>query len=192
MKKTLYDLTKEDWNTLYPIELVNHNPKWKEIYNKEKNRILKKVGSDKILRIEHFGSSSIPGIKSKPYIDILIEIPSALLFDKALIDEFAELGYTHFEVPERENIKAYSSFGRGYHPDGTKKQIFHIHMCPKENVMWNQLKFRDYLRENVKRAKEYEQLKVKLATKFRNDRGNYMLNKTEFIKETLELINRKN
>jgi GrpB-like predicted nucleotidyltransferase (UPF0157 family) len=189
MKKTLYDLTKDDWNTLFPIELVDHNPKWKTIYEKEKNRIVDKVGNETILRIEHFGSSSIPAIKSKPYIDLMIEIPKEKLFDENLIAQFTELGYSHFVVPARENIEAYSNFGKGYNVDGTKEQIFHIHMCPKDNVMWKQIDFRNYLNSNEKRAKEYENLKLELASKYKNDRGAYVLGKTEFVKETLDLIN---
>jgi GrpB-like predicted nucleotidyltransferase (UPF0157 family) len=191
MKKTLNDLTKEDWNTLFPIELVDHNPEWKNIYENEKKRILDKVGEEKILRIEHFGSSSITTIKSKPYIDLMIEIPKDLLFDEKLIGEFTELGYSHFKVPARENIKEYSTFGKGYNVDGTKEQIFHIHMCPKDNVMWKQIDFRDYLNANDKRAKEYEDLKLELASKFKNDRGSYVLGKTDFVNETLELIEKK-
>ena len=191
MKKTLYDLTKDDWNTFFPIELVDHNPKWKNIYEKEKERIIEKVGSETILRIEHFGSTSIPGIKSKPYIDLMIEIPAKLLFDKNLISKFTELGYSHFEVPKRENIEAYSSFGKGYSLDGKKEQIFHIHMCPKENVMWEQISFRDFLIFNPERAKQYENLKINLAKKFKSDRGSYMLGKTDFVNETLIMINEK-
>ena len=191
MKKTLYDLTKEDWNTLFPIELVDHNPEWKNIYENEKQRISEKVGQEKILRIEHFGSSSITSIKSKPYIDLMIEIPKDLLFDEQLIDQFTELGYSHFKVPARENIEEYSTFGKGYNIDGRKEQIFHIHMCPKDNVMWKQIDFRDYLNTNEKRAKEYEDLKIELASKFKNDRGSYVLGKTDFVKETLELIEKK-
>ncbi len=188
MKKTLYDLTKDDWNTLFPVELVDHNPQWKEVYENEKKQIIEKVGGDIILRVEHFGSSSIPKIKSKPYIDLLIEIPKELLFDENLIQKFAELGYSHFKVPARENIKEYSSFGKGYNLNGEKEQIFHIHMCPKDNIMWEQIKFRDYLNSNEKRAKEYESLKLELAAKYRNDRGAYVLGKSEFIKETLKLM----
>lgn len=191
MVKTLNDLTKEDWNTLFPIELVDHNPEWKNIYKNEKQRILGKVGQEKILRIEHFGSSSIASIKSKPYIDLMIEIPKDLLFDKQLINQFTELGYSHFKVPERENIAEYSSFGKGYNIDGTKAQIFHIHMCPKENIMWKQIDFRNFLNANKKRAKEYENLKIELASKFKNDRGSYVLGKSDFINETLQLIEKK-
>ena len=191
MKKNIYDLTKEDWNSLFPVELVDHNPEWKYIYENEKSRIIEKVGKDIILRIEHFGSSSIPSIKSKPYIDLLIEIPKGLLFNENLIEQFTQLGYAHFKVPARENIEAYSSFGKGYNLDGKKEQIFHIHMCPKDNVMWNQIAFRNYLNSNIEKAKEYESLKLELASKFKNDRGAYVLGKTEFINEILNLIDEK-
>jgi len=80
------------------------------------------------------------------------------------------------------------SFGKGYKLDGTKEQIFHIHMCPKNNLMWEQVKFKDYLINNPKRAMEYEKLKIILAAKHKNDRGGYVLSKTNFINETLELI----
>ncbi len=191
MKKTVYDLTKEDWNALFPIKLVDHNTQWKNIYESEKERILSKVGIKTVLRIEHFGSSSIPSIKSKPYIDLMIEIPKEKLFDENLIEKFTELGYSHFVVPARENIEAYSTFGKGYHVDGKKEQIFHIHMCPKDNAMWKQIDFRDYLNSNLARAKQYENLKLELAAKFKNDRGAYVLGKTDFVNETLNIISRK-
>lgn len=187
MKRSLKDLTKEDWNSLFPVELVDHNPKWKGIYEKEKQRLVSKIGEQTIVRIEHFGSTSIPKIKSKPYIDILIEIPKELLFDDGIIAHFENLGYTYFKVPEREGIDAYMSFGKGYNPDGKKEQIYHIHMCPKENVMWNQIAFRNYLNANEERAKQYEALKLGLAAEFKNDRGAYVLGKTDFINETMRL-----
>ena len=192
MKKTLYDLTKEEWNTVFPIHLVEHNSEWKNIFENEKKRIINKVGNEIILRIEHFGSSSIPSIMSKPYIDLMIEIPKQLLFNEDLIAKFTELGYSHFVVPARENIEAYSTFGIGYNLDEKKEQIFHIHMCPKDNVMWKQIDFRDYLNMNLESAKAYEKLKLDLAAKFKNDRGAYVLGKTDFINETLELIAKNN
>lgn len=192
MKSNLNELTKDDWNTLFPIALVNHNPDWKNIFEKEKNLITFTVNKEAILRIEHFGSTSIPAIKSKPYIDLIIEIPSAFLFNETLIKQFEKIGYTHFKVPERANIAAYMSFGKGYNLNGEKEQIFHIHMCPKENLMWDQIAFRDYLNTHLERAKQYETLKLQLAAKFKNDRGAYVLGKTDFINETIRLIKESN
>ncbi len=80
------------------------------------------------------------------------------------------------------------SFGKGYNLAGPKEQIYHIHMCPKDNWMWKQIDFRDYLNTHPKRAKQYEVLKLDLAQKNRHDRGAYVLGKTDFVKETLELI----
>lgn len=191
MTKTLYDLTREDWNTLFPIQLSNHNKNWKHIFEREKANIIKNVDNSYFNRIEHFGSTSIPNIKSKAYIDLFIEIPKELLFNKEVIKSFENLGYAYFEVPERENIQAYMSFGKGYNLEGKKEQIYHIHMCPKDNEMTQQLKFRDYLIDNPKRAKEYERLKLELASKHKNDRGAYVLGKTNFVKETLKLYYKK-
>lgn len=191
MKKTLYDLTKDEWNTLFPIELLDHNPEWIKNYEQEKELIIETVGKASILRVEHFGSSSIPSIKSKPYIDIMIEIPKDILFNEKLIAKFTGLGYSHFKVPARADIEAYMSFGKGYNLKGEKEQIFHIHMCPKENVMWKQIDFRDYLNSNIKRAKAYEELKLNLASEFKNDRGSYVLGKTDFVNETIDIISKK-
>lgn len=191
MKSNLNELTKEDWNTLFPIALVDHNTDWKNIFEEEKRLITSAVKKEAIVRIEHFGSTSIPAIKSKPYIDLIIEIPSALLFNETLIKQFEAIGYSYFMVPERANIEAYMSFGKGYNLNGQKEQIFHIHMCPKENVMWDQIAFRDYLNTHIARAKQYEALKLKLASQYKNDRGAYVLGKTDFINETLNLIKGK-
>ena len=54
--------------------------------------------------------------------------------------------------------------------------------------MWKQIDFRDYLNANLDWAKEYETLKIKLATKFKNDRSSYVLGKTDFINDTLKVI----
>jgi len=188
MKRSLKDLSKDELNTLFPISLVEHNPEWKTLYKNEEDRILSSVGKEIVLRIEHFGSSSIPSIKSKPYIDIIIEVSNELLFENTLIKAFENLGYEYFMVPEREGIDAYMSFGKGYNLEGEKEQIFHIHMCPKENVMWDQLGFRDYLNANAQRAKQYETIKLKLASEFKNDRGSYVLGKTDFVNETIDMI----
>ncbi|WP_299766655.1 GrpB family protein [uncultured Dokdonia sp.] len=187
MKKSIYELTKDDWNTLFPVALVDHNPIWKELYKQEEKRIIDILGNA-ILRIEHFGSTSIPTIKAKPYIDIIIEVSKEDLFEEHIIKSFASLGYVYFEVPKRDGIEAYMSFGKGYNLDGKKEQIYHIHMCPKDNYMWQQVDFRDYLNTHVDRAKAYEQLKVESASKYKNDRGNYVLSKTDFVNETLAII----
>ena len=183
MEKKLENLTKQEWDTLFPVELVSHNSMWKNIYEKEEQKIIKKLGSETIIRIEHFGSTSIPGIRAKSYIDIIIEIPKDRLFDEEIINGLIELGYTYFRQSGIETD--YMVFVKGYNLKGVKEQVYHIHMCSKENKMWNQIMFRDYLIGNPARAKEYEHLKIELASNFKNDR----VGKSDFINKTLEMAN---
>lgn len=184
MAKRLQELTKEEWNTLFPIELVTHNPKWKGIFEAEKRRIFEETGDLEIRRIEHFGSTAIPDIQAKPYIDMLIEIPEGLLFDSSLIDHFTALGYHYF--PQSHDTADYMVFVKGYHMDGIKEQIFHIHMCAGHHDLWDQIRFRDALVTSPEKAMAYEELKLELAENFRNDRVGYRMAKSEFINEILE------
>ena len=186
MSSPLYELKKEDWNRLFPIHLEPHNPAWAEIFGLEKERIDAKLSAFSPERIEHVGSTSIPGIMAKPYIDILIVIPVEHLFSEDLIGAMAEIGFTYFLVPKRDDIEAYMSFGKGYNLDGVKEQIFHIHLCTADNFMVNQLVFRDVLRKDETLAKAYESLKIESAAKFTNDRGSYLLSKNEFIQDVIK------
>ncbi|MEQ8239205.1 MAG: GrpB family protein [Cyclobacteriaceae bacterium] len=183
MKKRLEDLTKHEWDTLFPIELEEPNPNWKNIFDRESKQINEKIG-DKIIAIEHVGSTSIPNIKAKSYIDISIEIPRENLFNEAIIDALQSLNY-HFFQQSGKDVD-YMIFVKGYHLNGEKKQIFHIHMCPPKHEMLNQILFRNYLIAHSKRAKEYEQLKTELASKYKHDRVGYRVAKDDFIAETLK------
>ena len=57
------------------VELVDYNENWVKEYEEEE-KLLKDVLKDKIIEIHHIGSTSIPGLKAKPVIDILIVIDS--------------------------------------------------------------------------------------------------------------------
>ncbi len=191
MKKNLKELTKQDWDTLFPIQLVDHKPEWKQVFKLEKQKILEATKNQYFDRVEHFGSSSIPNIKSKPYIDILIEIPRKYLFNPQIIEDLKSIGYTCLTEPNNDKDN-YMILAKGYNLDGTSEQVFHIHACPEEHPMLEQIKFRDYLIQNSKRAKEYENLKINLSSKFKNDRSGYRIAKTNFIKETLNITEEKN
>ncbi len=187
MNRTLKEFTKEDWDILFPIELVEHNSEWSSIFESEKKKINEITDSKFLNRIEHFGSSSIPNIKSKPYIDILIEVPRNFLFNEKLIKQLESIGYTCLTQPDSENENNYMILVKGYHPNGTCDQVFHMHACPKDHPMMIQLEFRDFLFANPERAKEYEKLKTQLEQEYKNDRSGYRIAKTDFITETLEL-----
>lgn len=189
MERKLENLTKEHWDTLFPIELVNHNLDWKHIYEEEKQKIEEKIGA-KIIQIEHVGSTSIPNIRAKSYIDISIEIPNKDLFNEDIIEALESLNYHFFRQAGTD--ADYMVFVKGYNLNGEKEQIYHVHMCPPEHEMLNQITFRDFLISHPQRAQEYEQLKLELALKFRNDRSGYRIAKGEFIAETMNMAREQN
>jgi GrpB-like predicted nucleotidyltransferase (UPF0157 family) len=185
MKRKLEDLNKQEWDTLFPIELVDHDPNWKNIFEEEKQKITEKIG-EKIIGIEHVGSTSIPEIRAKAYIDISIEIPEENLFHEEIITALESLNYHYFR--QAGNEADYMIFVKGYNLEGQKEQVFHIHMCPPKHEMLNQIGFRDFLRENPGRAREYEALKRELAASYKHDRVGYRVAKNEFVAETMGMV----
>ena len=58
------------------IDVINYNEKWPEMFEHERKHLLKGLPGGLIKRIEHFGSTSVPDLASKPVIDILVEVTS--------------------------------------------------------------------------------------------------------------------
>lgn len=165
------------------VELSNYDSKWQEEYRKEE-KILKNVLKDKIIEIHHIGSTSIPGVKAKPIIDILIVITNL-----NAINEIEEL------------LKDYNYTNRG--KQGVEDRIFfakgnedarshYIHFTePNSDTYYNQMYFKKYLIDNPEYIKKYNDLKEELANKFANDRPMYTKGKSEFIKNVIELARAK-
>src|SRR5689334_20440494 len=55
------------------ILLVDYDPQWPEVFRREEDRIRKALGP-RALRIEHTGSTSVPGLAAKPVIDMLLVV----------------------------------------------------------------------------------------------------------------------
>ena len=166
----------------YPIFMVPYDPAWRTLYSQEAQSLVDLFGTDMILRTEHFGSTAIPGLASKPSIDILVEIPSFDRAKKTIIPVLEKKGYIHLWQSDRS--PGHMMFVKGYGPDGYIEgvQLYHIHMAPAGHPMWDCLLFRDYLREHKQACKKYEELKYGLAKKFRNDREAYTDGKEKFVK----------
>lgn len=166
------------------VKLLPHNPKWEELFEKEKN-ILSKALDGLIIDIQHIGSTSIPGIPAKPIIDISIGIKS-MKNSKDFIKIFEDLGYEY--RPDFGGPNTQLLFVKG--PE--EKRTHYIHLMRYSGSIWkNDLAFRHYLRKNKKRAKEYAYLKKELASKFADDRTHYTASKAKFIHETIRIAGGK-
>ena len=128
------------------------------------------------IKLEHIGSTSVPGLAGKPLIDILAGVPPRdprAPYVAALI----QLGYEH--------LGAFGIPGRDYFRRGTPR-THHVHLFSWSSDAWrDHLLFRDYLRAHPDVAQEYAALKRELAAMFADDPPRYSEEKGPFIKSVL-------
>lgn len=183
-EKTLQDLTKEEIGQLFPIEISPYSKNWPALFEQEKSLITARIEPGLFSRIEHFGSTSVPGLSAKDTIDILMELEFEETKNQKLIDQMKALGY-EFNW-QNEGSHPHMIFVKGYNISSPKSQTYHIHAGPQNHPLWDRLLFRDYLIKNPQTAQEYEQLKLKLSQRFKHERVAYRMAKTEFVKEVTE------
>lgn len=161
------------------VELLPHNPLWEDVAA-ETIKILKSLLNDVAIDIQHVGSTSIRNICAKPIIDIAVGV-DALDSIKPYIGLLEENGIMF----RKEDVKEQLLFVIG---DFEKEfRTHHIHVVEWNSIAWNNyINFRDYLNAFPKYAKEYDDLKKKLALEFANNRGNYTAGKQEFIDRILK------
>ena len=156
------------------IEVVPHDPKWKENYLREIEKIML-IMNNEIINIHHIGSTSIKGIYAKPVIDILIGVTDINNIDK-YNEKMEKLGY----ICKGE----YGIEGRRFFMKGLYNRTHHIHVFQSDNPeILRHLNFRDYMNQHPSEAKSYGELKKEMAIKFRYDIDGYCNGKDDFIKD---------
>ncbi|MCR2821297.1 GrpB family protein [Lederbergia panacisoli] len=158
------------------VRLSDFNEHWAEMFEDEA-RFLETIFGGEIIKFEHFGSTSVRGIKAKPVIDMM-----CIVHDIENIDEFNEkmnsLGY---DVAGEWGIP-----GRRLFRKGGENRTHHIHFYQHNNPHINRhLIFRDYLRTYPQEAEKYSKFKEQLARKF-DDTREYSLAKKTFVREMEE------
>jgi GrpB-like predicted nucleotidyltransferase (UPF0157 family) len=183
--KSLNNMTIGELGQLFPIIITDYSDKWHDLYKAEVKLLTDSLLQSDLVKIDHIGSTAIPGLKAKPTIDILMQVTEQIDIQK-LKDTFKSLGYLINKHPE--NPAPHLTFVKGYTKQGFKGQAYHVHIRYPGD--WDEIRFRDYLIRNKEIAKEYETLKLKLAEKYPNDREAYTDSKTEWI-EKINNLTRK-
>jgi GrpB-like predicted nucleotidyltransferase (UPF0157 family) len=162
------------------IKIVPYNANWPRMFELERDHLIECLPHSLIKRIEHFGSTAIPGLSAKPIIDILVEVNSFEETKKVIVPILTSQGYEYFWRP---------TFGNDVPPfyawfikrDSQNNRTHHIHMVEKEFEHWDRLLFRDYLIEHPDLIREYENIKISLAEQYQCNRIAYTESKAEFI-----------
>lgn len=165
------------------IRLVSYDARWPEAYAVEAAALVATIGDWVTGGIHHVGSTAVPGLAAKPVIDILVGVES-LEASAGCVDLLAPLGFAYF--PYRAEVMHWFCKPSPAH------RTHHLHLVPTDSERFrDELAFRDELRANPGRAREYVALKRDLALRFRHDREAYSQGKTEFVRSTLEPATRR-
>ncbi|MDR3151316.1 MAG: GrpB family protein [Holosporaceae bacterium] len=179
MTKTLFGMSdRELWKT-FPVILCKYQESWAELYQNEKKLLTNVLGKDLMARINHCGSTSIPGLVAKPIIDILLEINSGVSMP-TIAEIMKSVGYVCVKCNDSNAVLL-----KGYAPSGIERRVFHVHLRYENDC--DELLFRDYLLEHPEAAHKYEQLKIAAGDRFRFDRTAYSESKTDFVRHITEL-----
>jgi GrpB-like predicted nucleotidyltransferase (UPF0157 family) len=181
----LHKMTLEKLGQIFPIIICEPSEKWQDFFQTESKLIADSFSKSDIVRIDHIGSTAIPELKAKPTIDILLQVSNQIDTQK-LDDVFKPLGYQLTKQPD--NPPPHMTFVKGYTNHGFNGQAYHVHIRYKGD--WDEIRFRDYLINHKEIAKDYEDLKLQLADKYKNDREAYTDSKTNFI-EKINKLTRK-
>ena len=161
------------------VILRDHNKEWSNLFDKEANLISSKI-SDYIVDIQHIGSTAIPGTIAKPIIDMAVAIDD-LSDVKKIIPLLQKIEY---EYRGEQGIPDRHLFVKG----DEEFRTHHLHLMLNTSYEWKKhILFRDYLRQHPSEAKQYSELKKKLAAKFEFDREKYTNSKEEFILRIIEM-----
>ncbi len=156
------------------IRIADHDPAWAAEAARELGRVAAALG-ETALRLEHVGSTAVPGLAAKPIVDLQVSV-AALEPRDLYVGPLEGLGYGFF--PHAES-PAYHFFGR---PPG-RPRTHHLHVCVVAgHEELRHLAVRDFLRAHRGEAERYEAVKRESARLHHEDRVAYMEGKDAFVK----------
>lgn len=165
------------------LVIAAYDPAWTEAYAQERQLIIGAIG-ERLLAVEHIGSTSVAGLGAKPIIDVLAGLARLSEAD-ACVAPLAERGYVF--VPEAMQYlpddRYFKRWTATRHIEGT--EVAHLHLAEYASTFWHErIRFRDLLRTDPEVAGAYERLKRELVQHYTAG-PEYSEAKTEFIRSAL-------
>jgi GrpB-like predicted nucleotidyltransferase (UPF0157 family) len=174
------------------IEIVPYNPCWTSMFEDEANSLLKLFPDGLIERIEHFGSTAVPGLAAKPIVDMLIQVRSLREAVERIVPVLTSMNYDYFwRPPFGDDAPTEEWYAWFVKRDPQAKRTHHLHVVEASSRLWERLFFRDYLRDHPEIAIRYSNLKIELASAHPNDRTVYTQGKNDFIAAVMKQIARQ-
>ena len=167
--------------------VVEYDKEWPQDFLKIKTELQKAITV--MSNIQHVGSTSIPGMKAKPIIDIDVGLENWSDFE-AVKRALAEIGYEHEGDRGITGREAFCRNGKTHNEilDGIDH---HLYVCPIDNEEYKRhILFRDYLRSHDEARERYNQIKEEILAKvgLENRTGYVQMKEEEYSNFFEEII----
>jgi len=163
------------WVVADRIQLVDYDPEWPELFGREADSIRAVLGN-RVLRIDHTGSTSVPGLVAKPIIDMLLVVSDSA-GEPAYVPALEAAGYM-LRIREAHWYEHRMFNG----PDAAINLHVFSSGCPEIDRI---LMFRDWLRNSAEDRDLYARTKLALARQEWKDVQSYADAKTGVIEEII-------
>ncbi|MDA4892340.1 MULTISPECIES: GrpB family protein [Microbacterium] len=156
------------------VEIYDASVEWAEV-GRRWERLLSDALAPLPTRVDHVGSTSVPGLAAKPVIDLQVQVPD-LADEAAYALPLESLGMV---------LRARGEEFRFFRPPAGRVRDAHVHVCTRDST-WalDHLAFRDALRLDATLARRYERLKRRLA-ETGSTRADYNRGKEAFILDVI-------
>jgi len=156
-----------------------YNHEYQDFFASEKKTLTKTLGS--MVKIEHIGSTAVPGLGGKGILDLVIGVPKSKI--TATKNKLEQTGY---EFREKNDCPERLFFWRDY-PHKNKVRRVHLHLVKFNDNVWKEMcGFRDYLLKHPDIVKQYIKIKKEGVKKAQGDGEKYRKHKEKFIETILK------
>lgn len=158
-----------------PVEVVPYRAEWAATFAAWRERLWQRLQRS-VERIEHVGSTAVPGLVAKPVVDIQVSVRD-VENEPTYVPAIESLGVA---------LRSREPGHRYFRPAGDQPRTLQLHVIePGSDWEREHLLFRDFLRADKSTRDEYARLKLELAARYRDDRLAYNDAKTGFILDAL-------
>lgn len=155
------------------ITIVDYDPEWPARFEAEATRLREALGPV-AMRIDHVGSTAVPGLAAKPIVDIQVSVRKVEPMHAYQLP-LERLGYEYVAAPTMDDYPFF---------DGREPRSVHVHVCEAGSFHERRhLAFRDWLRAHPDDAHRYAALKQRLAASEWENADAYADAKEPFIDE---------
>lgn len=155
------------------VRIVPYDPSWPVLARAELRRIEEALG-DVAVRLEHVGSTAVPGLAAKPIVDLQVSV-GAVERRPRYVEPLERLGYLFVPAPESPDFHLFAR-------PPERPRTHHVHVCEVGSTHESRhLAVRDFLRAHADEAAAYAALKRRVAARHPQDRLGYIAGKDPYV-----------